>query len=80
MAETSEDEILARIQRSEREELRIAVSTFNGYKYVGLRVWAICADGVMRPIKAKGCTIRVAEIGRAIEALEQARQILSDLI
>ena len=65
------------------DELRITVDEFTPADggepkaYASIRVWFKGDDGQMRPSKT-GCTIRRAELARAIDALTRAEQIIEN--
>jgi hypothetical protein len=63
--------VLADLQRSQTERLRVELGTYEGHPYVGIRVWTLIGDAWV-PTK-KGCTVRLREIDKVIEALEQAK-------
>lgn len=66
-------EILDALPRSEgREALRITLKEYEGHPYIAVRVWVRDdRSGAMWPTR-KGCSIRVREIGRVVEALQRA--------
>ena len=63
-------ELLVAIPRGEEEQLRVTLDSFEGHKFVSIRVWQL-GQGGWWPTK-KGCTVRVREIGQVINALGQA--------
>ncbi len=71
MANDTQDteEIIAKIQRSETEELRVTISTYKGHRYIGLRVWAESSEGDMRPQPRKGCSVRLKELQGVHDAI-----------
>jgi hypothetical protein len=64
------DRVLAALPRKDgAEELRIAVRSYEGHRYLDLRVWWRGDDGSMRP-SAKGVTVRRTEIASVLSALD----------
>ncbi len=64
--------VLARISRSDDEELRIALDEYRGHRYLALRVWERGRDGQWWPVKAKGLSIRLREVADVAKAFAQA--------
>lgn len=60
------------IPRGEAEELRVSLDEYQGHPFVSIRVWALGRDGQWWPVRGKGCTIRVREMGQVIAALGRA--------
>jgi hypothetical protein len=54
-----------------QEELRITLKTYESRPYVAVRVWFCDRNGNWWPTR-KGCSIRLREAGRVVEALEKA--------
>lgn len=63
--------VLVRQRQGQRVEVRIGWATFEGRPYVQIREWMIDAHGQAWPGKA-GCSIRLGELGDAVEALLDA--------
>ncbi|MCC6668975.1 MAG: transcriptional coactivator p15/PC4 family protein [Polyangiaceae bacterium] len=64
------DRVLASLTRKDgAEELRIMVRSYNGARYVDLRLWWRDDSGEMRP-SAKGVTVRRSEIAAVLSALD----------
>jgi hypothetical protein len=58
-----------------REEVRVALSEFNGHDLVNIRVWAEPRDGGPDKIPTKaGLALRVEKLPELIEALEEAER------
>jgi hypothetical protein len=66
------------IERNDREQLRISACTYKGHPYINIRVWAVCGDGVLRPVGRKGVTVRVGEVRRVVEAVVAAEALILD--
>jgi len=71
MSET--DRLIAIIQKSQREELRVTVSTYLGQDILHLRVWYQCSDGVVLPGK-QGVALRLDLADKLIAALRGAQE------
>jgi hypothetical protein len=63
---------IATVQKNAREELRIILTEFKGYRLCSMRVFFEAKDGAMRPGKA-GLAIRVEKLPDLIEALSKAQ-------
>jgi hypothetical protein len=64
--------LIASIHKNAREELRIALTEFNGYQLCAMRVFYRPEDGgEMRPGK-NGINVRVEQLPTIIEALKAA--------
>lgn len=57
------------------EQFRIEVSSFNGKKYISLRLWWQTPEGEWAPSK-KGISVRVGEVEQVIEALHKCEDYL----
>jgi hypothetical protein len=62
------DKLIATIEKNKTEEIRVSLSTFNGYDLANIRVWFRTDDGDMRPGKA-GLAIRLEKLPAVIQAL-----------
>jgi len=60
---------LATFDRGPTEELRVTLASYNGHPYIVLRVWALGSDGYWRPVRGKGCSIRLREVAGLAEVL-----------
>jgi hypothetical protein len=66
-------ELLARIERPrDGTELRVSWSSYEGHPFVSARVWFRGDDGVMRPDRARGLSIRLKELETVHAAIGQA--------
>lgn len=63
---------VATIQKNSREEIRISLAEFKGYKLIGTRVWARKDDGGDVPTKS-GISVRVEKLDEYIQAPQSAR-------
>jgi hypothetical protein len=66
---------VAEFHRGERLKLKLQVRTFNGARYVDLRLHERDDDGTSRPT-IKGLTLRPSELDQVLAALERAKHIL----
>jgi hypothetical protein len=62
-------EPLAVFRREKGVELRVKLDTYEGHKFVSLRVWDRGRDGKFWPCPGKGCSVRLSEAGELAEAL-----------
>jgi hypothetical protein len=58
-------ERLAVFPRGQREELRVSLDTFEGHEFVRLQLWEVGGW----PVRGKGCSIRLREVGELAEVL-----------
>jgi hypothetical protein len=66
------DQVVATIPKNAREELRVALTEFHGYRLCAMRVYFKPeGGGDMRPGK-NGLNVRIEQIPDIIEALQQA--------
>ena len=72
-------DVLATLDRGRSgDALIVALDEYEGHPFVSLRVWASGEGGARFPTK-KGLSIRVAELGRVIAALQEAEaRVLRD--
>lgn len=54
------------------EELRVNWSEFNGHHFLSLRVWHCGMDGMWRPDRQRGCTVKLRELAAFAEAVNVA--------
>lgn len=67
------DIAVAAIKKNQREEVRVGLKSYEGHRYIDLRIFA--DDGnEHRPTK-KGVTLKPALVRQLIEALEQVEMI-----
>ena len=59
----------ATFARSDTEELRVELASYEGHPFVNLRIWFTGTDGQWHPTK-KGCTVRLREVPELVAALE----------
>jgi hypothetical protein len=67
---------LATISRAPGEELRIALSTWKGIRYLHVRLWTARFDGEWRPDAKRGISLRLGEVGEVAAALARAVELL----
>lgn len=65
---------LATFKRSETEEQRINLSSFEGHLYVQLSTWRKDGEGILRALKTQ--SIRRRELDEVIAALTQAKEMM----
>lgn len=58
------------------EELRVNLAEFNGHEYLSLRVWSRGSDGNWWPVRGKGVSVRLSEIGELAEVLHRLERTL----
>ena len=70
-------ERLATIPRDDGRELRVEMATDQfGHRYLTLHVWMHRADGTV-PLSRAGFTLRRAEVGPLMRALERAGEVFA---
>jgi hypothetical protein len=69
--QTVEPRRLCTFVRSETEELRVELSTFEGHPFVNVRLWFKTKDEKWLPTK-KGCSLRLRELPELCRALGDA--------
>lgn len=62
---------IATVQKNAREELRVSLTEFKGYKLASLRVFFQADDGTMRPSRS-GLVLRIEKLPDLILALQRA--------
>jgi hypothetical protein len=65
-------QVLVAIPRGDAEELRVSLDEYEEHPFVSIRVWAQGRDGQWWPVRGKGVTVRVRELGQVINALGRA--------
>lgn len=61
---------LPRNVKGMREELRVSLATFEGHRYLSLRIWSQDRrSGQWWPVKGKGCSIKLREAREVADAL-----------
>lgn len=64
---------IAVVRKNSAEEIRVALSEFNGHDLINIRVWTAPRDGGAERIPTKaGICCRVALLPKLIEALRNA--------
>src|SRR5262249_40284131 len=66
---------LATLPRGDNVELRVTLSEFRGRPFIALRIWERGGDGQLWPMKGRGCSIRLHELGEVIGALRSAEDL-----
>lgn len=68
-----EGKVLAKVSRPDGTELRVSLHSYEGKPYVRVGPWQRGRDGAsMWPVKGKGTTVRVGELGAVVRALIDA--------
>lgn len=73
--ERDEGVFVAAIPKNQREEIRVSVKTFKGYRFADARIYAAKEGGGWAPT-AKGITARGDAIPALIKALAKAHELL----
>jgi hypothetical protein len=76
MTGPSSDTDIATIRKNAREQIRVALRTFKGYRNVDLRVYVDNAEETLPT--SKGISIRPALLRPVIEALAKAERTARD--
>jgi hypothetical protein len=63
---------LATLPRGMSEELRVNWAAYNGHHFLALRVWHCGMDGVWRPDRMRGCTVKLRELPVFADAVQAA--------
>lgn len=63
---------LATFPRGMSEELRVNWAAYNGHPFLALRVWHCGMDGVWRPDRMRGCTVKLRELPAFADAVQAA--------
>ena len=72
----ADHDVLAELPRNDREVIRVAVSSFRGYRYADIRLWyRLTTDDDYRP--GKGATVRPEMIPAVVDALNRADALLN---
>ena len=66
---------LATFSRGMSEEMRVNWASYNGHPFLALRVWYCGMDGVWRPDKMRGCTIKLRELSEFAHAVHAAAEL-----
>lgn len=72
MSTATDDTIIADLPKNKTETLRIAITKFNEYDLVAMRVYFEGDDGQLRPGKS-GVNFRIAMLPSIIDALLEAK-------
>jgi hypothetical protein len=64
-------ERLATFARGDGVEMRVSRAEYQGRPFVSLRVWERDQAGAWWPVKGKGCSVRMNEVGELAEALQR---------
>lgn len=76
MNQAPTDRLIARVEKSGREEYRVSIRTRNGNRHVDLRIFA--DNGVERAATPKGLAIKPTSLQLLIEALRRAQAAVAD--
>ena len=68
--EQGEGQLIAIIEKNQREQLRVSIQSYKGYTYADLRLWAKREDGLRVPTP-KGVTANGRALPELIEALHR---------
>jgi hypothetical protein len=66
---------LGTFERGMSEEMRVNWAEFNGHHFLALRVWHCGLDGVWRPDRHRGCTVKLRELASFSEAVQVAVEL-----
>ena len=66
---------LATLYRGHAEEMRVNWAEFNGHPFLNLRVWRCGLDGIWRPDRERGCSVKVRELASLSEAVQVALEL-----
>ena len=66
---------LVTLPRGMSEEMRVNWSAFNGHPFLHLRLWRCGLDGVWRPDRVRGCTVKVRELASFADAVQEALEL-----
>ena len=77
--EREEDVLLTTIARGANAEMRVALSSYKGHRFIGLRQWNRDGDGSWRPDPRRGCTIKLRELDEMRAALARAADLLGGM-
>lgn len=68
---------IATIRKNTREEIRVAVATYHGSRFVDVRIY-IDGNGDDRVPTRKGVAVRADAVQPLIEALQRAHELAGD--
>lgn len=71
MSDTNSEEVLARIEKNAREELRVSIGSFRGHRLVSVRIYVPSNEGAHIPT-AKGISFNPILLPEVIAALTKA--------
>lgn len=70
-------DVLARVARADGTEMRVSAHVYEGKPYLRIGPWQRGAGDTWWPVKSKGTTVKVREIGAVIaglcDAMERAK-------
>jgi hypothetical protein len=72
---TENGQRLATLERGPVEQLRVTWARFKGWPFLSLRVWHCGSDGVWRPDRERGCTVKLRELDAFAQAVQVAREL-----
>jgi hypothetical protein len=55
--------------------MRVNFSEYNGHHFVGIRVWHTGTDGVARPDRMRGLTVKLRELAEFSQAIQTALEM-----
>lgn len=67
-------EVLARMSRPDGTELRVSSHVYEGKPYLRISPWQRGEGDSWWPVKGRGCTVKVREIGDVILGLDAAME------
>ena len=70
----AEKELLASIERSATEEMRVSINEYKGKEYVDMRIYYTTDDGATWNPTKKGITVAPERIDEVIAALNKAKE------
>ena len=69
VAPPDQGEVLARVARADGTEMRVSLHAYEGRPYLRIGPWQRGAGDAWWPVKSKGTTVKVREIGDVVAGL-----------
>lgn len=70
-------QIIADIERNEREIIRVEVSEFKGHELINMRIWYYHVEGEYRPTQ-KGFALDISKFNQLKDAVEKLENYIED--